>query len=351
MEIPMEDDRDTFELDRLAQDREGDSRETPAATRKQPPPAGWEAAIESMERRQRVDAAIERMDAEVAARSAASPLGEFWRDRRERLGSLNRKISGGGTVVAAHEPLRVGEIEPYTVRHPEMLEGIDPDAFIPGVRSDGEVEAAPPIVAPAVDGPRFGERLRPLLGDLGRVSARRLLEIADAIDRDAADMQAEIDDLWRTEKTISDAMAAGRAKNRALRRQVEELVEELRYTWGGALETDRKDVLDAEPLLERLAAIFAGRADEPSSSLSVQPVERRHRPECKILRGGWSCDCGYPTEAEWLDSERERRGRLRGRPLDENGAIESEHEPAADRRGRESARNEDSAGRIEGVDR
>lgn len=105
-------------------------------------------------------------------------------------------------------------------------------------------------VVPA-DEPRFGERLRRFARQYSGTHRINLDRIADAIDQDAA---TEIGRLERGQLE----------RQRYLHQRAEALVEELRYTWGGAFETDRKDVLDAEPFLERLGAIFGECAKGPA---------------------------------------------------------------------------------------
>lgn len=176
--------------------------------------------------------------------------------------------------------------------------------------------------------PLFGERLRAAARRNGLMAVD---EIADAIDQDAAELNIRAN-------VAQSALARVLREKEHLRRQVEDAVERLRYTVGTYANT-KKDVLDAGTFHAELDRIFGERTEaEPTSSLVVAPVERRHRPGCRALQGGWMCDCGHPTEAEWLSSERDRR-------------VSAEHEPAAERRERHAAKFEDREGRVEGVDR
>lgn len=111
---------------------------------------------------------------------------------------------------------------------------------------------APPAVSPPHE-PRFGERLREWLGGWGTKEAwPAAWEVAAAIDQDR--------DAYRHH--LLHLCADQEAEHfRDLRLKTEELVEELRYAWGGAFESDRKDVLDVEPFLERLAGVFGARQE------------------------------------------------------------------------------------------
>lgn len=214
-----------------------------------------------------MQAGVPDAEAALAGTDGLSPLNEYWRDKRERLESLNRKISRGAVVVA-HEPLRVGEIDPYLVRHPEMLEDLDPD-ISGGVMVDGTpVEGGDvPLMEPGGE-ERFGGRLKGLStraigGVLYWIASEHQLEaIADAVDQDAADQR-----LWahrgeQGRRVIREA---------DLQRRIEALVEELTYNVAGPLKqigprqfrmTGLNGVLDVEPFLERLGGIFGERAEE-----------------------------------------------------------------------------------------
>lgn len=154
----------------------------------------------------------------------------------------------------------------------------------------------------SVDGPRFGDRLR-AYADIMPIWACQvapdLRALADAIDQDAEALRQQL---------IED-----------LRRQVAEAVEESRYTdyFDRAEASGEKDVLDAEPFLERLGAIFGelaeGRDDELCCSICGRP-NALHGIACPSL------------------------------------LLPPEHENASERRERESARFE-HGGRVEGVDR
>lgn len=287
-------------------------------------------------RRARVDAAIARLDAEVAAHEGDDEL----------------VCSVCGRPYALHgigcPTLSTGE-------------GLDPDTVVPGIDGTTGLSLGGPSAwdAPGADPSkigagaefrqdepeeaRFGERLRAEAGDRGlfNISGARALELADAIDHDA--------DAQRTANLRFGAAV--------YRRQVEEAVERGRYSATAGHPQRWKDVLDAEPFLEALGAIF-GERPEPVLSpgfvffecpecgfSSVQPDTFSGSEACPLCAG----DSGH-------DVRMRRRACLAGdRPegLDARVTWKSpvEHEPAHDRRERASARHEDSTGRVEGVDR
>jgi hypothetical protein len=97
--------------------------------------------------------------------------------------------------------------------------------------------------------PRFGERLRAALGMGEPDDAEVLTEwyrIADAIDQDQEEQCARL--VQRRLREQAD-----------IRQKVEQLVEELRYGVHLGMASHDKDVLTAEPFLERLAKIFEGK--------------------------------------------------------------------------------------------
>lgn len=130
-----------------------------------------------------------------------------------------------------------------------------------GLPAENRVTAKPTETAPPGDA-RHGERLRELAEDTGFGCTNEVIErmkaIADAIDRDAGDQLA--------------SLAHDFAKERAdLRRRVEELVEELKYSTASSLGptgsiSAARDILDIEDLLARLAGIFGQRAEGPPRS-------------------------------------------------------------------------------------
>lgn len=354
---------------------------------------------------------------------------------------LDRAMARLDAEVAAHEG---GEIEPYLVRHPEMLEDLAPD---PDIYGDGqqrgagvgepvisslvtapdpdpsldqsleacpayhaeygwcyytggharhesalgswEVESQPPVPVPAPaqeKEPRFGERLRGWakrnVAALVYTLHGELHDLADAIDRDRDAYRHHIMSLCADQEVE-------RLGN--LRRQVEEAVERLKYTvtspdtsWGsgrpGGQQICSKDVLDAEAFLLELDRIFGDRPEMPARvrlNETARWFEIPGREGARGLRVAvqldgqthlWPLDpevgSGFALSGEAArDLEIILRAFLPGDvalAAEAVAALEEmarerepdpEHEPAHDRRERASARNEDSRGHVEGVDR
>ncbi|HET9928900.1 MAG TPA: hypothetical protein VFQ09_08815, partial [Rubrobacter sp.] len=178
-------------------------------------------------------------------------------------------------------------------------------------RSLGGPIAPPP---PPSGEARFGERLRRWLDELNAAEMRDLPSWAH---NDLRSMVAwlALDAAWLRERAFLDGLRHAREH---LRRRVEEEVERARYTSlaAGIPETraNLKDVLDAEPFLEALGAIFGDRSVDNEKEADAWPEYPLSEPSRAFL-------------------------------------PRTEHEPAHDRRERASARNEDSTGRVEGVDR
>lgn len=142
--------------------------------------------------------------------------------------------------------------------------------------------AKKPTDPPPPTEPRFGDRLRAALipapgMQLGPEFIRReLLAIADAIDQDvteAAGVQAGRSLLHLTEaeekaryyeRLWVEHLGRPRIEQADLRRKIEQLVEELRCSAylppQNHRDHRRVDILEAEPFLERLAAIFGGQS-------------------------------------------------------------------------------------------
>jgi|GEM_PF-5443962 len=293
----MENDREEFEQEQVSKDQEGMTVADPAETIDETPwpeltgDADSEAYIERLDRERRVDRAIERLDAEVAAHEGDDEL----------------------VCPACGRPYALHGIGCPTLS--AATAGAEPDPDVAGGGLDGStgLPLTGPLVdpAPPTDEPRFGDRLRePFFVALVPEHMRAAVEhIAAAVDQDAA---KEIDRLERGQLE----------RARYLRRQVEEAVEAGRYTAVLAPETGGGmfDVLDVEPFLEALGAIFGDRAAMTAAELA-ETIDSTPWPELT----------GDEDAAALVD-------RL-------------EHESAHDRRERASARNEDSAGRVEGVDR
>jgi hypothetical protein len=164
-------------------------------------------------------------------------------------------------------------------------------------RLDAEV-AAHETPEPGISNPRFGDRLRRFEVDMAAVHGLiwpNLKRIAYLIDQDA--------------KSQAVRLGAKRGREREhLRRQIEEAVGRGRYTWGGAFETDRKDVLDAEPFVEALARIFGERAESPQKvcpaceALVEELGRARYLVRCSAC--GWE---GNPGSAPKYEPAAERR--------------------------------------------
>lgn len=151
---------------------------------------------------------------------------------------------------------------------------------------------------------RFGERLRPLCARViagtgprseARALAEAVLRQADAIDGDRDAMQAEIDDLWRVEKSIGEAMARGRAVNRGLhqeiahlRARIEEAVERLRFPIGFSRDGE-SDQMRVDPFLATIAEVFQPAAPVDCNCLfegAYRPVPLAgERLFCKLCGG------------------------------------------------------------------
>lgn len=206
--------------------------------------------------------------------SAHEP-GCAWRQQEERMAARKRERADRATEMAAHEgddelvcpacgrPYALHGIGCLTLSEPPTLTLVNETSqrveFEVEALSDPEVphgvDAAIglPLSGPIADpGPpageaRFGKRL--LIGLWLRegvwLAPDALMKIAAAIDRDA--------DL------LHGLLVEERSDKLALRRQIEEAVERLRYStdYAGAGQTGARDVLDAEPFLEELKEIFA----------------------------------------------------------------------------------------------
>lgn len=247
----MNDDREEFEREQVSRDGEGEDFEqgVPDIVYR----VKGEEWISRGAQSRRFDEAMARLGAEVAAHeqeevappceSCGKPSDGYSLDDVP----LCAECAGALAEVATQEPVRL----PLTLGN---LQGVVRSPITPA-------EAA----SLGGSGPRFGDRLREWRA--GDSDTRRLLAIADAIDQDAAEQR-----LWAGQ---------GEQRRRAvreadLRERVEELVEELRYTAivcgpsviSGMLgpETGRKDYLDVEPFLERLAGIFGERKEGPPKS-------------------------------------------------------------------------------------
>lgn len=210
-------------------------------------------------------------------------IATVWRERRvsatrreHRCYECGESIPAGGWTS--------GEIEPYLDRHPEILKDLDPDVVngimpdgsrvgeAPDIRERPEPEKWTPdwhIAQAAQGGPRFGDRLRALIAPMEGLAGplvMRLRALSDEIDRDRDALQCE---------RIADEHEEGyRRALQDLRRKVDELVEELRYTadYAGAGQEDSHDVVEVEPLLAGLREIFEAReAASKAIELTVLP--------------------------------------------------------------------------------
>lgn len=141
-----------------------------------------------------------------------------------------------------------------TTETQEMLEDFEPDFTADGVVR-GELVGDPIAPEPA-GGQGFGERLRRWVSQEQGFDfvTEPCSAIADAIDRDAQELRDEM-----AGRLTSRYEAGARHAGLVLRAQIERLAEELRYTtdYAGAGQQGSRDVLDAEPFLERLRSIFA----------------------------------------------------------------------------------------------
>lgn len=296
----MSDDREQFETEQVSRDREGDLDQE-----------AWALQEDEGDRRTRVDCAIERLDAEVAAHEGDDEL----------------------VCPACNRPHALHGIGCPTL---STGENIDPDTIANGIDASTGLSLGGPIVEPAAGKARFGDRVRDLWRrnpDLEASGLRLILsDLAAAIDRDAAEYDAERGRLAAAlaeSDTDRDRLAA---KLSDLRRQVEEAVERQGFGAVGrdglardlglaAADSERKRWLDVGLFLEALGAIFG---------------EWAVSSEWREMASAWN-----KAMAEGL-TEAARASAA---------AAWSEHELPHDRRERESARHEDSEGRVEGVDR
>lgn len=185
--------------------------------------------LEERERRARVDAAIERLEAEV----------------REHEGDDEMVCPSCGRPFALHGIAC------------ETLSG-------QSLRTPIEQPAKPA-------GPRFGERLREWLNDLRPTNPawEVLRALADAIDRDAARLTADRD-AWKEQARHWWGKAIRRREPANLRRRIEETVEELRQSVrmfrDDPDDIRDRDVVEAEDLLARLPGIFGAREEKEDES-------------------------------------------------------------------------------------
>lgn len=345
-------------------------------------------------RRQRFNRALERLDAEVAEHESDMP-GSV-QDLRSQLTGDQQERARGAFEVAAHE----GDAElvcpvcnrPYALHGvgcPTLSTGVDldPEAVVPGTGlSLGE-----PVVEPAEEA-RFGGRVRELWRrnpDLEAAGLRLVLSaLAAAIDQDRDELRGWVREevVRRVEEVEAERRAVilaelGETVRQDLRRQVEEAVERLRYpvidTLSSHEEGDavEKDVLDAEPFLAELDRIFGERPEEPQGWLIEKPAVASSGPIWwngdgfsfdateavrfarqgdaeKVIRffrgdGAWGSAIYAGVRARLLRLLKVGPDLVAAVNLPEH----TEHEPAHDRRERQSARHEDREGRVEGVDR
>lgn len=308
----MQDDREEFEQDQVHRDREDGAEEF-----------GMLAALH--ERSRRFSEAMDRLDAEVAE----------------------------------HE----GEIEPYLVRHPEMLE--DLHGVVRAPITPGEAASL------SGSGARFGDRLRKHFTHVKLGCPDIYEDLADAIDRDRDELRGWVGDevVKRVEEVEEERRAVILAELKGtVRRQIEGAVERLSTHHLSREETGDMplDCLNAEDFLAELDRIFGERPEGPPQSkvaTGSRWFEIPGREGAKGLRVAvqldgqtflWPLDpevhSGFALSGEAArDLEIILRAFLPGDVALE--ALPPEHEAAHDRRERESARNEDSRGRVEGVDR
>lgn len=301
----LKDDREEFEQEQVSRDREGDSLAESLQDRNSLARTRVDCEVEARERlmalppraimealdRAKFDAALARLDAEVAAHEA------------DGADALAEGYGAGGP-----DPL---------LDYQGQIDGTNGQAtstVIDGPMMDfaNRLMRGPAVVGEET---QFGERLRQWLDKeasrpFWKLYREDIAIVAAAIDQDA--------------RTLTEEALARGAQQQALvlRQRVEEAVERLRHT----IETGtrcpaeswprRVDVLDAEPFLERLGGIFGERA------LGAEPHPTDGDPEPEHSMG-----FGMLTE-DLL-----------------------EHELASERREREAERNEDSTGRVPGVDR
>lgn len=303
-EAKMHDDREEFEKDQVHQDREGDEvyQQTGLSGGGYPREDEWEARDREARFERQREAHRNETPAERAARverENEGARGETEEQRRARLTAAMERLAA---EVAEHEVEgawagyrgnRPAEPSPHPdalVQRLRTAKARVEEAMQPGWTGADQEPALDATETPAepAAGPRFGERLRAYMRHT------RTDEIATAIDHDAEALRGEVAGKQRALELVRTD----------LRREVEQAVERLRYTWGGAFETDRKDVLDAEPFLAELDRIFGGRREATPWPL-VDILERLCTAADHLL-GDHNCDChGYEELKAARDAARQ----------------------------------------------
>lgn len=331
--------------------------------------------------RKKFDEAMARLDAEVAEHEGDDELVCPACGRPYALNEIGcPTLSEAPTMTVVNATGRQVEFR-VTALPP------DPDDITNGVAAGTGASLRGPIVEPAAptDEARFGERLMRFIHANQHLDGRILStlgRIAEAIVLDAEEQHAA---------NCAGISGLLRGQRLTLRQKIEEAVEHGRYSVEAyphaRYDLARKDVLDAKPFLEEVGRIFgewpapslldgteailaeflpwalatfpdstpkscAAHLRKEAEELLANPLDRGEVADVLFLAVDLCQRAGVKPAEAMREKLAELRTRTWGEP-DAHGVVEHvrEHEPAHERRERASARHEDSAGRVEGVDR